>query len=116
MAMSGSKDISCNPSKLSHDAFFLGLKLSCRLVLTGWRAHPNCDIVLNCAGSPKRFLRRKLQDGKCIPLSEFAKDPYASFIGTDDVLLEVRNRNEECCTWSLIATTSRILALSLQLL
>jgi hypothetical protein len=116
MAMPDSKDICCNPNKLSHDALFLGLKLSCRLVLTGWRAHPNCDIILNCAGSPKRFLRRKLQDGKCIPLSELVKYHYASFIGTDGVLLEVRNQNEEYCTWSLIATTSRILALSLQLL
>jgi hypothetical protein len=87
--------------------------LSHMLVLTGWWAHPNCDLVLNCAGSSRRFLRQKLQDGKCISSSELAKYPYASFVKMDGVLLEVRNRKEKCCTWSLIATTSRILALKL---
>jgi hypothetical protein len=85
-------------------ALFLVLKLSYRLVLTGWRAHPNCDLVLNCAGSPK-----------CISLLELAKGPCASFIRMDGVLLEVCNRKEECHTWSLVATTSQILDLRLSL-
>jgi hypothetical protein len=91
----------------------LCVKLSHRLVLISWWARPNCNLVLNCAGSSKHFLRQKLQDRKCISSSKLAKDPCASFIGTDGVLLEVRNRKEECCTWSLIATTSHILALKL---
>jgi hypothetical protein len=41
------------------------------------------------------------------------KDPCATFIRTDGVLLEVRNRKEWCCPWSLIATISHILALKL---
>jgi hypothetical protein len=41
------------------------------------------------------------------------KDPCATFIGTDGVLLEVRNRKEGCCPWSLVATTSHILTLKL---
>jgi hypothetical protein len=40
------------------------LKLSHGLVLTGWRARPKCNIILNCAGSPIRLLRQKLQDRK----------------------------------------------------
>jgi hypothetical protein len=68
------------------------------LVLTGWRAHLNCNLVLNCAGSRRRFLRRKLQDGRRISLSELEKGPCASFIGMDGVLLEVRNQKEECRT------------------
>jgi hypothetical protein len=31
----------------------------------------------------------------------------------DGVLLDVRNRKEECCTWSLVVITSRTLALKL---
>jgi hypothetical protein len=92
---------------------FLCVKLSHRLVLTGWWAHPNCNLALNCVGSSMRFLRQKLQDKKCIFSLGLAKDSYASFIRMDGVLLEVRNRKKECCTWSLIATTSRILALKL---
>jgi hypothetical protein len=41
------------------------------------------------------------------------KDPCATFIGADGVLLEVCNRKEGCCPWSLVATTSHILALKL---
>jgi hypothetical protein len=48
--------------------------------------------------------------------AELAKDPCASFIRIDGVLLEVRNQKEEYCAWSLIATTSRMLDLSLLLL
>jgi hypothetical protein len=44
------------------------------------------------------------------------KTPGASFVRTDGVLLEVRNWKEEYCAWSLIATISCILALSLLLL
>jgi hypothetical protein len=96
-------------------ALFLVLKLSYRLVLTGWRAHSNCDLVLNCAGSPRRFSRQRLQDEKRISLLELAKGPCASFIRMDGVLLEVCNRKEECHTWSLVATTSQILDLRLSL-
>jgi hypothetical protein len=49
-------------------------------------------------------------------LIEISKDPCASFIGMDDVLLELRNQKEECYAWSLVATTSHILTLSLLLL
>jgi hypothetical protein len=47
------------------------------------------------------------------PPRNLRKDPYSSFIRTDGVWLEVRNRKEECCVWSLIAITSHILSLTL---
>jgi hypothetical protein len=47
------------------------------------------------------------------PSRNLWKDPYATFIGTDGVLLEEHNQKEWCCPWSLIATTSHILALKL---
>jgi hypothetical protein len=49
------------------------LKLSRALLLTGWRALPNCNLVLNCVGSSWRFLRQNLQDGKHISSLELAK-------------------------------------------
>jgi hypothetical protein len=54
------------------------LKLSRRLVLTGWRARPNYNLVLNCAGSPRRLLRQKLQDEKSISFSESMKRPICN--------------------------------------
>jgi hypothetical protein len=66
MARSGLEDTYCNPNKLSMTPKFLMLKLSHGLVLTGYWALPNCNVVSNCAGSPWHFLRQNLQDGKCI--------------------------------------------------
>jgi hypothetical protein len=101
--------------KRFYDPNSLCVKLSHELVLTGWWARPNCNLVLNCGGLPKCFLRQKLWDGKHIPSLGLAKT-CTSFIGMDGILLEVHNRKEEYCAWSLAATTSRILALSLLLL
>jgi hypothetical protein len=47
------------------------------------------------------------------PSWNLRKDPCASFIRTDGIWLEVRNRKEECCAWSLVAITSHILSLTL---
>jgi hypothetical protein len=49
------------------------VKLSHWWVLTGWGARPICNLVLDCASSPRRLLRQKLQDGKRISFSEFAR-------------------------------------------
>jgi hypothetical protein len=51
------------------------VKLSRGLVLTSWGARPNCNLVLNYAGSPRRLLRQKLQDEKRISFSKSAKRP-----------------------------------------
>jgi hypothetical protein len=47
------------------------------------------------------------------PSQNLRKDPCATFIRMDGVLLEVRNRKEGCCPWSLVAITSCILAIKL---
>jgi hypothetical protein len=54
--------------------------------------------------------------GSAFPPQNLQKYPGATFIETDGVLLDVRNWKEGYCTWSLVATTSRISALSLVLL
>jgi hypothetical protein len=54
------------------------LKLSRGLVVTGWQTHPNCNLILNCAGSSRRLLRQKLQDVKCISFSESVKRPMCN--------------------------------------
>jgi hypothetical protein len=74
------------------------LKWGCGLVLTSWWAISNCNLVLNCVGSPRHFLRRCLQDGKHNPSLEFSKEvPIVTFSWTDGVLLEVCNQKERCC-------------------
>jgi hypothetical protein len=78
MAMSDPKDTCRNVSKLLNDPNSLSAKLSHRLVLTGWWTRPNYNLVLNCAGLSKRFLRQKLQDGRCIVPSEFTKSSLCS--------------------------------------
>jgi hypothetical protein len=47
------------------------------------------------------------------PPRNLRKDPYATFVGTDGVLLELRNQKEGGCARSLVATTSHVLALKL---
>jgi hypothetical protein len=47
------------------------------------------------------------------PSQNLQKDPYATFVRTDGVLLEVHNRKEEYRTWSLVITISHILALKI---
>jgi hypothetical protein len=49
--------------------------------------------------------------GSAFPPQNLRKDPFATFVRTDGVLLEVRNQKEGCCPWSLVATTSHVLAL-----
>jgi hypothetical protein len=56
----------------------IGVKLSHGLVLTSWRAHPNCSLVLNCASSSRRFLRQKLQDGHRNSSLELVKGPLCN--------------------------------------
>jgi hypothetical protein len=67
----------CSASKFSYDSNSLWAKLSHGLVLTSWRAHPNYNLILNYAGSPKRFLRWKSQDGRRVS-SEFEKRPLCN--------------------------------------
>jgi hypothetical protein len=66
-----------NPSQYLHPFSWvldsLHLKPSHVLDLTGWRALLNCNLVLNYAGSSRRFLRQKLKNGKRISSSELVK-------------------------------------------
>jgi hypothetical protein len=74
---------------------------------------PNCNLVLNCAGSPRRFSSQELQDGKCHFNWDWPENPTTTLVSTDGVLLEVRNRNEGCRAWSPVATTSHVRTLSM---
>jgi hypothetical protein len=62
------------------------------------------------------LLNAKVARWKVHFLIRIRKDPCASFIRTDVVLLEVCKRKEECCAWSLVATINRKLTLMLLLL
>jgi hypothetical protein len=62
-------------------------------------------------------IRQKMQNEKHLPSLEISKEvPFVTFFRTDSKLLEVRNQKERGYTWSLVAITSHILALSLALL
>jgi hypothetical protein len=116
MDILGLKDTAIVLASSSYDSNSSCAKLSYGLVPTSWWAHPNCNLLLNCACSSKHFLRQKLQDGKHISSMKSAKDLCVSFIRTDGILVEVRNQKERCYGRILLATTSHILALSLWLL
>jgi hypothetical protein len=65
--MPSSKYTHHNPSMLSYDALFLRCEAKPRDGSDWLWARPNCNLVLNGAGSPKRLLSQKLQDEKRIP-------------------------------------------------
>jgi hypothetical protein len=74
--------------------------------LPGWRALLNYNLALNCVNSPRRFSSQfcKIESTCLIGLAKV----FHSWLSSeqDNVLLEIRNRNEARCLWSLIATTS----------
>jgi hypothetical protein len=57
------------------------------------------------------LLKTRVARWKVHFLIGLAKVPCATFVRTDGVLLKVRNQKRECSAWSLVATTSHILAL-----
>jgi hypothetical protein len=73
---------------------------------------PKLQLCLELCRFIQGFLKTKLQDRNCINLSELARDPIIIFFWMDGVLFEVRNK-KWCCVWSLIATNSRIITLSM---
>jgi hypothetical protein len=77
---------------------------------------PNCNLVLNYAGSPRRFSSQELQDGKHPFNWNWPENPITTLVPTNGVLLEVCDRKKRCCAWSLDAMTSHIRTLSMLLL
>jgi hypothetical protein len=92
------------------DAKFLGWSLL-KVGLPDWWSLLNCNISLNCAGSPRRFSSQNYKiESAC--LIGLAKGSHSwPSLERDCVLLEIRNQNEESCVWSLVATTSLNLAI-----
>jgi hypothetical protein len=116
----------CRCIKLRHD--LLGPCNSCLLVVLENRSPvhvqlvhewlvscPNCNLVLNFAGSLRHSSSQELQDGKRHFYWNWPESPTTTLISTDGVLLEICNRKEWCRAWSLIATTSHDRTLSIWL-
>jgi hypothetical protein len=59
------------------------------------------------------LLKTKIARWKAYFLLETCEKTLCNIRRTDGILLKVRNQKEGCYTWSLVATTSRILALKL---
>jgi hypothetical protein len=75
-------------------------------------SYPNYNLVSNCASLPRCFSSLDLQDGKC-PFHWNGPENLITLIPMDDILLEVRNRKERCCAWSLVAMTTHIRTFSM---
>jgi hypothetical protein len=77
----------------------------------GWWALLNCSLTLNCADLLRRFSSQNCKiESMCLIGLAKGSHPWLSS-EQDCVLLEIRNRNEESCLWSLIAITSLNLAI-----
>jgi hypothetical protein len=74
---------------------------------------PNCNLILNYAGSPCRFSIHELQDGKHLFQRSWPKNSITTLVPTDGVLLEVHNQKEGYHAWSLVATTGHVRTLGM---
>jgi hypothetical protein len=74
--------------------------------VSGWSTLLNCNLVLNCAGSSKRFSSQYCKI-EIVCLIELVMVFHSWFSSKQDgILLDIRNRNEESFLWNLVATTS----------
>jgi hypothetical protein len=73
-------------------------KLDCRFTFDWLTSYPDCNFALNCAGSPRRFSRQDLQDRKWHSLQSGKRTQLQYPFRIDDVLLEIRNQKERCCS------------------
>jgi hypothetical protein len=114
MAMSDFKDNHRNPSELSHGPSFLMFAAKSQVSSVWLMSLSKLQPCLQLCRFVQTLLKTKVIRWKAhFLLRTCEKDPCASFIRTGGVLLKIRNWKEECCTWSLLATTSRILTLKL---
>jgi hypothetical protein len=78
--------------------------------LPGWCALLNCNLVLNCAGLPRRFSSQNCKI-ESVCLIGLAKRFHLWPSEQDAILLDIHNWDEESCIWNLIATTSHNLTI-----
>jgi hypothetical protein len=90
-------------------------KINHRFILDCLMSCPNCNLVLNYVGSPRHSSSQELQDGKHRFNWNWPENPTTTLISTDGILLEIRNRNEGCHTFSPVAMTSHDQTLSMLL-
>jgi hypothetical protein len=68
-------------------------------------SYPNCNLVSNCAGSPRCFSIHW----------NWSENLIMTLFSTDGILFEVRNRKKRWHAWSLVAMTSHVWTLSMLL-
>jgi hypothetical protein len=76
-------------------------------------SYPNCNPVLNCVGSPRRFSSRDSKMENALSYWNWPENPIMTLFSTDGALLKVLNRKEGCRAWNLIATTSHVRTFSM---
>jgi hypothetical protein len=90
-------------------------KIKHQFILDWLMRYPNCNLVLNYAGSPRRFSSHELHDEKYHFYENWPENLTTTLVSMVGVLLEVRNRKEGCRAWGLVATTSHDRTLSMLL-
>jgi hypothetical protein len=100
---------------LATQIFLWCWKIKHRFILDWLMRCPNYNLVLNYAGSPRRFSSQELHDEKYHFYENWPENPTTTLVSMVGVLLVVRNRKEGCCAWSLVATTSHDRTLSMLL-
>jgi hypothetical protein len=81
--------------------------------LTSWLSCRNCNLVLNCVGSLRRYRKQNCKMESALSYWNWPKNQIMTLFLTDGVLLGIRNRKERCHAWSFVATTSHIRTLSM---
>jgi hypothetical protein len=90
-------------------------KTNCWFVFDWLMSCLNCNLVLNCAGSPRCFSSWDCKMESAISYQNWLENPIMILFPTCGILLEVCNRNERCPAWSPVAMTSHVRTLSVLL-
>jgi hypothetical protein len=91
------------------------LEANRRFIFDRLMSCPNFNLVLNCAGSPKRFSSRDCRMESTISYRNWPENLIMTLFPMDGVVLKVRNQKERCHAWSLVATTSHVRIVSVLL-
>jgi hypothetical protein len=57
-------------------------------------SYPNCNLVLNCTGSPRCYSSHDCKMESTPPYWNWPKNPIMTLFPMDGILLEVRNQKE----------------------
>jgi hypothetical protein len=93
-------------SKFVHSKLYSMGEAYLKVGLPSWWALLNCNFTLNCTNLPRRFSSHNCKIESVFLIGLAKGFHWWASSEHDGVLLEIHNRNDKSCVWSLIATTS----------